>query len=98
MGGVGATGDNRFVMSGDSNILNKSITATAPVKYLGYNRSHYSSWRWNRLEKHLVQNILNLKALVILRTKLLSLLSEKSECQDINSTQQVIQDVKDKTN
>ena len=34
MGGVGATGDNRFIISGDINILTKSITATAPVKYL----------------------------------------------------------------
>jgi|TARA_B110000259_G_scaffold103520_1_gene119065 hypothetical protein len=34
MGGGGASGDNRFIISGDINILTKDITATAPVKYL----------------------------------------------------------------
>ncbi|MEN8858534.1 MAG: hypothetical protein ABF260_10800 [Flavobacteriaceae bacterium] len=34
MGGGGASGNNRFIISGDINILTKDITATAPPKYL----------------------------------------------------------------
>ena len=34
MGGGGASGNNRFIISGDINILTKDITATAPTKYI----------------------------------------------------------------
>ena len=34
MGGGGASMNNRFIISGDINILTKDITATAPTKYL----------------------------------------------------------------
>ena len=34
MGGGWASGNNRFIISGDINILTKDITATAPTKYL----------------------------------------------------------------
>ena len=82
MGGGGASGNNRFIISGDINILTKDITATAPTKYIVTIETTLAVG--DGIDgKALVQNLLNLKELVILKTKLLFLPSEKL-IQDIN--------------